>query len=469
MLRDNNTNKNEGMPNLEEKTSLQTGVFQTGNEASERDSGGKVAKGQYSSRSRRLNGTSQRGKYITDNELTTTAEENRMPGRQTNREYAPTEMNDFAETDFYEERRNKRLLVAVLMLMVLLVAIAQLADSGKFSSPAAQNSSITISDNVKITLPRYTGDVLLCSNAAKQEYDGKMNIKTAVKAGDPYRPFRFEYSLVNCSGVLLVGEQEDLSDACEYVLHESERYIEIDNLKVDTTYYYKVVVNEQEYLGNFHTAPSTRFISIPGLTNTRDIGGGTTLDGKKVKQGLLIRGVELDGLVNAAYFIPEDELENVQNTFGFVYDLDLRASVLYMGKYVSRLNVPHRFYNAPNYGEIFAQSYRASLKQIFTDLADPQKYPMYLHCTWGRDRTGTIVFLLQGILNMSEEDMVREYLLTGYRDSSIVESDYMDVIISGLNPYEGNTLQEKIVTFLTTEIGVTDAEIASIRSIFLEK
>lgn len=365
-----------------------------------------------------------------------------------------------------KEMKHKKLIVGSLLAAVLLVG-AVWAVERSINGETQPQPTVNEGVNAKVTLPQFDGDVVLCSKAAKQEYDGELALKLAVTTGDPYRPFVFEYSFINCSGTLLLGERQDFSDAIEYELPEEEKSISIHNLKVDTTYYYKVLVNDQTYSGFFHTAPSTRYVYIPGLRNTRDIGGGTTLDGKEVKQGLLIRGVELDGLGNVKFFIPNDKLEQVKQEFGFVYDMDLRAATLYSGTYSSRLGVGHKFYTAPQYGEIFNRSYHPALKQIFSDLAKSENYPMYLHCTWGRDRTGTIVFLLQGVLNMSQEDMVKEYRRSAYFYSDLADNENISVVIAGLESYKGETLQEKIITFLTTEIGVTEAEIASIREIFL--
>lgn len=360
--------------------------------------------------------------------------------------------------------KNNQTAIAAILAFVLLFAFLP-----KFSLHNTENEQTAGTVlNMKIILPVFEEDVLLCSEAAKREYDGQIDLKTAAETGDPYRPFVFQYHLSNASGVLLLGETEDLANAREFDLAEDAEYVTIDNLMVDTTYYYEVRVGNEVYPGSFHTAPSTRFVYIPGLVNTRDIGGGKTLDGKKVRQGMLIRGVELDGLGNASYFIPEEELEKVQETFGFQFDLDLRESTIYNGQYTSRLGVEHKFYTAPMYGGIFAAGAKNSIRNIFSDLADPEKYPIYLHCTWGQDRTGTMVFLLQGILNMSEEDMIREYRLTSYVNIMMAENSNMDILINGLMSYEGDTLQEKIVSFMTTSIGVTEAEIQSIRSILLE-
>lgn len=320
-----------------------------------------------------------------------------------------------------------------------------------------------------VVLPTFDADVVLCSEAAKQEYDGALTLQDAIQTGSPYRSFRFSYRLTNTSGTLYISEDQAMGAARAYEMPENKTVVVIDNLKTGTTYYYKVVAGEKAYAGSFRTAASTRFVTIPNLVNTRDIGGYVNSEGKTVKQGLLIRGPEMDGLVNAPYFVPTDALDDVMADFGFVYDMDLRSSTIFSGAFTPRLNITHKFYDAPMYGYVFNGAYRESLRSIFADLADPKHYPMYMHCTWGVDRTGTIVFLLQGVLGLSDEDMVREYYQTGYAKRELFNEKNLDVLITGLEACEGDTLSEKVVTFLTTQIGVTEAQLTSIRNIFLSE
>ena len=359
----------------------------------------------------------------------------------------------------------KRVLVGVLIATILLMS----ACDGKVAdNDGAINPIVMVDDGV--ALPQFEQEVLLCSDQAKQVYDGELKIANAVATGTPYRPFVFEYRLEHASGTLRLSEDSSFTDAQEYHMDQGEASVIIDNLKTGTTYYYQVEVSGKQYCGTFRTASSNRFISIPGVENLRDIGGYKTLDGKTIKQGLLIRGCELDGIKNEKYFLDDQYISGVQETFGFVYDLDLRSPEIIEGDYQSRLGaeVGHKFYDAPTYAQIFRSEYLSSMREIFADLADPDKYPMYLHCTWGRDRTGTVVLLLQGLLNVSKEDMMQEYRLTGYVTPAVATNTKMDVVFMQLESYEGDTLQEKIISYLTTTVGVTQEEIASIQSIFLE-
>ena len=361
-------------------------------------------------------------------------------------------------------------LSAAAVFMVFLIGTALVVDymQDRPGREDPDHGAVVESGAVKDAF--FSDEVLLCSTSAKQLYDHEITAEMAVTGGEPYRPFVANYYFTNTAGVLRIGEKEDLLDGRDYILTSGSKALTIDNLKTGTTYYYKLTTQDSEHRGSFQTADSTRFVNLPGVKNTRDIGGYVNQDGKRVKQGLLIRGTELDGLVQQTYFLATDSVQDVKDTFGFVYDFDLRAPDIYSGAYQSRLgaDVGHGFYNAPQYGGIFNKGNHPVLRRIFTDLADADKYPMYFHCTYGADRTGTLVFLLQGILNMSQEDMLREYCLTGYFRSDCAVPTAMEVVVNGLQPYAGETLAEKVVAFLKQDVGVTQQEIDSIRAIFLE-
>ena len=369
---------------------------------------------------------------------------------------------------------HKRLSVIILAGVLIVLMAATSIFLVACSNPAAESDVTAVNPIVQVdegvSLPRFDTEVLLCSQQAKQVFDHQLAITDAVLSGAPYRPFVFEYLLEKDSGILLLSEDVSLTNAQEFYLGKEKTSVSIDNLKTGTTYYYQVEVAGKQYSGSFQTASANRFISVPGVENLRDIGGYKTVDGKTVKQGLLIRGCELDGLQNEDYLVSSQDITDMQKTFGFVFDLDLRAPDIIEGEYQSVLGdqVRHKFYDAPSYAQIFRPEYSESLREIFADLANPDNYPMYLHCTWGRDRTGTIILLLQGLLNVSEEDILQEYRLTGFVKASVASSNKMDTVLMQLNAYKGDTLQEKIIDYLTTTVGVTPEEIASIQSIFLE-
>ena len=361
----------------------------------------------------------------------------------------------------------KRLLIIGLsvFLAMLLVTLGMLADNWLRRNNENQNPTL----NSGIRLPEFKQDVILVSDGVLSCYSGEIPVSDAIKYGAPYKPLVFEYNLKGNDGALFYGEMPDFSDAKEIFMDGDKLSLELHNLKTGTRYYYKVVVNGDVYTGTFKTAASTRFIKVDGLHNARDIGGYMTQYGKLIKQGMIIRGTEVDGLVEPTYMLAPESLAYMRDTFGFVYDMDLRASHIFMGEYSSPFGegVGHSFYTAPQYGGIFDEDNKECVRRIFSDLAKPENYPMYMHCTYGADRTGTVVFLLQAVLGMSEEQLVREYQLTGFFSSRYAIADECDIILSVLNRKEGDTLQERAVRFLVDDIGVTEAEIASIQDILL--
>ncbi len=422
---------------------------------------GRAAKGHHIVHGEMSNGILKRGTYTFDDDYKLIKDSYKAPKKKNKTKKSSSK----SKTSKQKNRIIKicACILAVLTLIVFAVGIAlKYVDFG-------DDIQSDVSDN-GIVLPDFGREVLLCTDSAKQLYDNEISVAQAIKGGLPYRGFTFEYDLNGHSGIFTLSEYDDLSNGKAYILPSDKTSVTIDNLKTDKVYYYQIEYDGNLEKGSFKTAKSTRFVYIPGVYNTRDIGGYTNLDGKNVKQGMIIRGTEIDGLVETEYFLKREDVQSVMDTFNFVYDMDLRSNSVFSGNYKSRLgeNVEHKFYNSPSYGSIFNESYKASLKNIFSDLAKEENYPMYMHCTYGADRTGTIVFFLQATLNMAQDDMVREYRMTGFTNPQFATSTSMDVIISGLENYNGDTIQEKAIDFLVNDIGITQEEIEAIQNILLE-
>jgi len=342
---------------------------------------------------------------------------------------------------FLPKKNRNTLLVAYGMaffVVLIIISFFVISPQKDNTTNNVVDSKVQNSDKIEIVLPQIDNKVYLCSKAMENYYNGEVTIEEAIETrASAYRPFVFNYIVKNAiSAVLVLSENDDYSDGERYNLDINETSISIDNLKTGTSYYYLVTAEDEEKKvstcgGKFTTADTNRFISLPGVYNTRDIGGYDTCYDKKIKQGVLYRGTELDGLVESKYFLKD--LVQIKK-FGIVCEFDLRENDIFSSNYVSRLgkNVSHKFYNSPSYGEIFSKENKESLRKMFSDLADEKNYPMYMHCTYGLDRTGTIVFLLQGLLGVSEEDMVTEYKLSGFFNDEYAKGEYMKPIYFGL-------------------------------------
>ena len=122
------------------------------------------------------------------------------------------------------------------------------------------------------------------------------------------------------------------------------------------------------------------------------------------------------------------------------------------------------------YSDYFKDWYDEENLQFFTMLADEKNYPVYIHCTGGADRTGTVVYLLHTLLGVSELECLQGYELTsfssyGLRDTQGSYQDEFSQFIEKLNTYAGNTKQEKAEAWARS-IGVTQAQMDKIKAIF---
>ena len=257
----------------------------------------------------------------------------------------------------------------------------------------------------------------------------------------------------------------------------TETSFDVTNLDVDSDYTWTVSA-----LGSFGAAesPSLTFKtprewpqwwSVPGISNVRDSGGLDTRFGRRIRMGKIYRGTEMDG-----HFALEDEGRDIMlNEIGIKTDLDLRGPDEWNNKpgYYSPLGYAVKWVDIPlrPYSEAFSDENKELYRILFKLLAREDTYPVYIHCYGGADRTGTVVMLLHGILGASDSDIARGYEMTSFSvvGNRTVCSGLFKDFTKELAAYGDPeaSLSENMEKFLLA-IGVTEGEIATIRSILLE-
>ena len=302
---------------------------------------------------------------------------------------------------------------------------------------------------------------------------------------------------------VLVSDNKDFKDAQEFVTDTNS--INVQNLFTSTEYYWKVVTdNDESSVGKFTTDDYPRWITCRslkgeeegrGIYNVRDLGGYMTESGRRVKQGLVFRGGEITTMTSMGHYntITNIAKKAFREDMGMVggVELDLRgASDISDGykacAFAENGDIEYKQYAIKSYEQTFTQT-RSMVAPIFEILKEADSKPVYFHCFGGADRTGTLGFLLNGLLGVSYTDLVIDFELTSY--SSINNEhirnhmsghqhqyDRWPALINQLKTdttggykYDANALlMDNIENFLLKACSVPQATIDTIRDIMLE-
>lgn len=249
------------------------------------------------------------------------------------------------------------------------------------------------------------------------------------------------------------------------------------NLIPNKKYYYKIcgtdfynnpiIIKED----SFTTSGNSRMLNIDGLKNVRDLGGWSVGDGF-VKYGLLFRGCELDDTGGSVGLTSEGKKELFER-IGIRIDIDLRTNV---GNTKSPIGARVEYFCYP------IEPYDVGLKKSTTQLLIKSIFelienkistgtPIYFHCQGGRDRTGTLAFLILGALGVSESDIAKDYELTEFAYSNYLPDSpntsrkaqqYVDMV-NYIKAFEGETISDKIIGYLLS-IGVSQTTIDNIKT-----
>lgn len=286
-----------------------------------------------------------------------------------------------------------------------------------------------------------------------------------------------------------VSTENDFSN--EVIYETTRTSFELNSLYSNTTYYWKITDKSGIFSSetkSFTMSEGWRGIEGGKAPNIRDMGGHKTKFGKYIKQGLVYRGSEFNkeeyttlGTLHPKT-IDETTINMAENVIKIGTEIDFRGPEESNFIFESNINENIKYDRQiiPSYAELLTGSQGICVKNIFLDFLDATTTSsVYFHCMGGADRTGTIGFLLGGILGMSYTDLVIDYELTSF-SYNLREHDkvgqwsnfpaFIETLKTITNANESTPISEMCETWLTSKkCGLTMENINNIRNLMIEK
>ena len=349
---------------------------------------------------------------------------------------------------------------------------------------ASFTPSINANPSESVKVPLLSGDIYdVCANYALCVTDKYNKEKVDVFAPTPLT-ISWESEEQPLYYVFELSTSKKMARAESYVTFDDSITFKYLNMGYD--YYYQIQAKFEDRIVksrifSFSTAYLPRTIYVDdNVSNTRDWGGYLCGNGTmRVKQGIVYRGGKLEDITAEGKRIMLEDL-------GIKTDLDVRgdgeatSKISPLGAGVQYIETKGPYYlgsSGINFDENGGTAEREVFKQaLITEIrafADPNNFPIYIHCSLGRDRTGTLCFLINALLGVSEIDLYRDYEISfmsrtgsnGHTMSTIKPT--FDNLYNYIKRYSYGNLAKNAEKYML-DLGITQAEIDAIKENMLE-
>ena len=360
------------------------------------------------------------------------------------------------------------------------VVVVRFAAPGGYSQPQAEFDS-TPSGGKPVALSPCGGQAVALLTPLQKEFFSKplvereqllSEVSTAYRKSlhadlvNPAVPLTLSWSgtVGRCTVTVVDAADGSVCFTCE----TETPSVKVNTLRAGANYRWSVTsADGQVGEAAFSVEPDVPHLIVGdwGALNARDLGGSAGLGGKRVRQGVAWRMTRFTQTLDpSATELDPGRCFFWTNTVGIRTEIDLRDTNL--GLSVLGPNVKYVFCKIGVY--TMTDRDRENQIKAFRVFLDPKNYPIAFHCSGGRDRTGTLAYLLNGLLGVSDDDLEKDFEATWLRlpDESLEDNRHgersLDNVINAVDACAGSTRAERIASYFKSG-GVTDDEIALFR------
>lgn len=400
--------------------------------------------------------------------------------------------------------KKKNCLVLILSAL-LLSSCGNNVPSSSFEGSDSSSTSTTIENSIEILSPLNGREIDLLYSQARSYLNSEnkasyLKAATQISKGDHVTPLNLKWKVTSNSSAkytLEIAKDAEFKDIYKTFtgLRKSVSSLPVYNL-APGKYFYRIK-------GDNMTSSTDSFIitdqvhtiyTNDRICNMRDLGGWKIGENKRVRYDYLYRSCNWSSVDKTS--------ESQLKALGMRTELDIRyssSSKSYAKSEhpidgINYVNLGMGQYDAilPNSGKYYGTAH-ANFKNMFELLAKKESYPLTFHCTYGADRTGTLAFLINGLLGVSYEDLCSDFELTtfyggskrwrsdidaegNFTTSGIMQDDSSNYVAFGAlyqNMMKGygksdGRLDNAIANYLTTVCGISSQTLTQVKMLLIE-